>query len=740
MGFFLAGLIWTKPSWADLDVGVPLGPIYQGESVRLGLEMSEIDPIKGKLFYRPIGVHYYQRLPLNFENKTFTTALLPSTAVVAPGIEYYVEIIDRSGEVITSPSADAGNNPFKLEVNESFAPAELKLVSPDVSVPFRRDTSYDQTFSVVIEAAPSDTKLMSATTTIILDNTDITNLASFSGNKITFSTALLPEAGEHTLFVNVIEPSGVAREKSWSFLVEGGPEKEHEREFYARGGLSFNYGHQLKGPSGSTGNTVSSNLNLEFGVKGDDWEATWNGINIQYIKDNPDDDLTISSGFYFTLRKGEQFFEFGDITISETSLTAPSFARRGAQAKLKWRDTEFHIFDVSTATVSGWDAGIGDSDGQVYGFSLSRPILSDKRLPVTFVYITGENQEVNGFNASGTQTSSEGDIVGIAVSHEIYGIDVEGELAGSRFDDDVADDSGDETDIAGKANLSTTIGRFSLGADYHYFGPDFASIANPNFTSDRLGFGANLGTTFGASTISVSAGRERDNVEDDSARPVVYSTTGTISYGLALAPWPSLNLSYSHSDQDSEKEPVGSNNVDNTNDTINVGLTTSGEKWNANLSGNYGKLCDRVGDLDSDIWGLQLSGNYTPFEGFSLSPSASHSKSESSGVIAETSVASLTANIPLLESYMDTDFQVSYTLNDSSDGSVDSNTLNGSLRLSLNIHEFVKRWLDFGNQETLALSFNYTRLEDDVTSAIDDDLTIFLSFNAYAPVGWSRGF
>ena len=111
-------------------------------------------------------------------------------------------------------------------------------------------------------------------------------------------------------------------------------------------------------------------MNLEFGMSGNDWEVTWSGINLQYVKDNPGDDLTIGSGFYLTMKKGDQFVEYGDISIKETSLTAPSFARRGVQAKLKGYDSELHLFNVSTETVSGWDSGIDNSDSSVYGFSL----------------------------------------------------------------------------------------------------------------------------------------------------------------------------------------------------------------------------------------------------------------------------------------------------------------------------------------------------------------------------------
>ena len=114
--------------------------------------------------------------------------------------------------------------------------------------------------------------------------------------------------------------------------------------------------------------------------------------------------MTISPGFRFTLKKGEQFAEYGDISIKEGALVAPSFARRGMQARLKANGTELRLFDVSAAPVSGWNTGLSNDNQQVYGLSVSRSMLPGNRLPISLTFIQGENGIANVVNSAGTES------------------------------------------------------------------------------------------------------------------------------------------------------------------------------------------------------------------------------------------------------------------------------------------------------------------------------------------------
>ena len=148
-----------------------------------------------------------------------------------------------------------------------------------------------------------------------------------------------------------------------------------------------------------------------------------------------------------------------------------------------------------------------------------------------------------------------------------------------------------------------------------------------------------------------------------------------------------------------------------------------------------------AGSLDSESRGFSLSGSYTPFSGINLSPSASLTESRSSGVLKRTRLASITAGMPVYKPYADTNLQLSYSLDDASDGSQDSTNLNGTWRLSANIHKLIKKWVDYDGQVMLALTANYNRIDDDVTpSNSKEDMSIFLSISIFTPINWAGEF
>lgn len=702
----------------------------QGEATALTVEAREFVPKTAVLYVRAAGARVFQRVDVPAPGGAAVfEATLPAGAVVPPAVEYYLEGTDAAGVKATSPALYPNFNPHRLEV-VSGQPA-LRLVVPNA----QRTLASTEVLRIVVE---SDALLSSGQVSVLLDDTDLTSLARVRGNRVEVETRLVPEAGSHTIDVTAEGERGVAARQSWTFQVAA--PAETLREAYARGGLSFNYGRQLRGPSGSATTTASGNLGLAFGLRGEDWEATWSGVNLQYAKDAPDDEFTLSSGFSFTLRKGEQLLEYGDITVNETPLTVPSFARRGLQAKLRGAGTDLHLFNVSTATVAGWDSGIGNAERQVRGFSLARPLLSDDNLPVTLVYVTGRNEAVNGYNTAGTGTSSEGEALGATAAYAIGGLGFGAELAWTRYDPDTGDGAGKETDLAGTGTVSAAAGPVSLGGSYFYYGPEFASIANPNFTNDRQGLSANAGTSFGAASLTLAGSHAWDNLDWDDTRPRVYSSTGSISYGLAVAPWPALSVSFARSVQDSQKAPSPAEAVHNINDTASVGFSSSGEGWSASLGGNWSRLEDRRDHPDSQTRGINLSVVYAPAPIVNLSPAVSYTESRTAGVTQDTRILSLTASVPLWNPHVDASCQFSHVTNGASDDSQDATQINGSWRVGWNIHELLGHWFDYG-QETLALTGSYSRIDDAVNrDASGTAVTVFLSFNIYAPLSLSYGF
>ena len=722
-------LLGFTPCIANTADGPPREAV-QGSPVSFVLTTVDFNLFRGTVFYRPIGASVYQQLPLQVQAGGAVSVDFPAAVVVMPGLEYYIQLVDASGNISHFPYSADADHPRVLRVVSPPVVKAVKLVSPDISLPLD-----EERLSFVFEVMTGDA-FSGDSFSLLLDETDVTALASINGNRISLPLPFSPESGSHDVTMRITDAHGSEYEKTWSFEVAD----ELVNEVYSQGGVTFNYGRQLDSNNGASTTAMSGNLNAGFGVKHEAWEATWDGFNLQYVKDDPGDDLTLNSGFNFTARRGEQMVEYGDITIKETPLTAPSFARRGVQAQLRNAETELRLFNVSAQSVRGWSSGIGKQGNQVYGASIRMPLLPDGGLPFTATYIKGQNEAVDGFNASSNQQPSKGDVFGINFKHRMSSTSLDIELASSRYDSDTTDTRGAQQDVAAAVSLSSSVGRYTLGVGNYYYGPDFASIANPHFTSDRYGYFGRVATDFGPSSLSFSLNRDRDNVKTDASRPVVYNTTGTISYGIASVSWPSLNLSYSRSQRESQSVPASSPPVKNTNESINGGLSFSRGEWFANLSTNYGKLNDQIGNLDSSTRGVSLSASYAGQDGINVSPSLSVNTSRSAGVLKTTRIATLSAKTPFWWRHTDSSFQISLTEEHASDGSPDSRITNGSWRLSFDLRPFLKGWASRVTP-SLGLTANYSRTDGVAApGASRGEYSIYLNFNLFAPVDYSRGF
>jgi len=724
---YFAGSVWAEVN-IELSPQVPV----QGEPLTFILDDNQATSVI--LYYRVAGATQYQQSYASFQNQQ-ARITLDGSAVVAPGLQYYFKIT-RNGEVILSPNLYPEYSPHTVSV-VSHSPPGFKLISPEPG----KEVQGEQ-LDIII--ARQNGQPLPDDIFISLDATDITPLVKIVDGRLEFSTSLMPAVGEHTINITTTDDTRKQNDQKWSFQVKD-PRPQGTRQLYGKGNVSFNYGINLKsdGQSNSS-DTLSANASMSFGARGDDWEATWDGVNLRYVKDAEPDEITLGAGFHFTLTKGNQFFEYGDISVNETQLTVPSLSRRGIQAKLKLGENNINLFYVGANTVKDWDSGLSDSDNFVRGISWQRNFLPNGGLPVTFVYSDGKSSG-DGYNTSSNNPASEGQVFGFSANPTFRHLNFDLDVALSNYDDDISDDRKKQNDFSTLVGLSTTLGQFSLAGDYHYYGTDFGSVANPNATTDRSGFSLSGSTRWGPSSISLNGSYDRDNIENDSTRPVVSSTSAGLSWGLSLPEWPAINLGYTHSQQSSSKEPVGTDKVDNFNDNVNVSLSTSSDWWSASLGGNYGKLTDQIGNLDSETKGVNFSCSLTPADGFSLSPALNYTTSSvSNGVSTDSEVASLTASFPLWKDYLTSNLQGSASHQEASDNSSDSTTYNGSFRLAVNFDQLTKKIFDYDGRQSLALTVNYNRVEDSINPDNDtEDWSIFLNFNLLSfskPIDWSVDF
>jgi hypothetical protein len=139
-----------------------------------------------------------------------------------------------------------------------------------------------------------------------------------------------------------------------------------------------------------------------------------------------------------------------------------------------------------------------------------------------------------------------------------------------------------------KANLSYTLGNYSIGAGYERIDPDYATLGAYYFTNNLENTTLNLSANFFESKLSVSgnAGLQRDNL-DKSKMNNTKRFVG--SANASVTPNEKLNFSASYSNF------LSYTNVRSTFDYINQ--TTPYENWdtlnyrqisqNVNLNGNY---------------------------------------------------------------------------------------------------------------------------------------------------------
>ena len=705
----LAGGGLPQRSWARPT------PLAAGEAGAWVQPVSD-QTVAAVLHYRVAGTRAYRSVELQVRSGRVAVEL-PASAVVPPGVEYYLELHTADGRVITDPAVYPAYNPYRIRVEPGALRGAELVGAADGRVPAE---------------GPLTVRLAGAGTGLrfFLDGAEVTAAVERRGAEVRYTPPVPLEPGRHVFAAEA--PGGHRVE----VVFVAGPGPSGPRGVLAvDGSVSLNYGRNVSNKDTTTGDRVSGNLHLEFSAEKGRFSARFSGVNLQYVKDAPDE-FTISSGYLLTLAYGEQSFEFGDLSIDETPLTASGFARRGARLSLAYRGIRARLYDVRADTVEGFEAGVSLSDAgnQVYGLAVEAPLLADDRLSVHLSALTGRNENRAGFNTGTSLGPSRGQTVGLGLRGTLFGANLAAEFAWSRFDPDTSQGPGMQADTAWQVNASRDVGVGSASLGLLRYGSDYATIANPNFTGDRQAVQAGFSTGFGPVSLALSGSYSEDNVERDDARPIVSSLAADTSASVAVPGWPSLSLGYGLSRQRSRSEPPGEPGVDNLNHTVNAGLSYGQGVWSASLTGSLGFLRNRLdGGPDSRTRSLALSAGWNG-DRLSVTPSLSYNESESGGPVHRTRLATLSLQLPLWPEVVDLAGQGSYQRADASDGSVDTRTLNASVRLSWNVKALLRRvrlgWADV----QLAVSADYNRFRDRRDPARDqEEVLVLLTFNLGAP-------
>ncbi|MCZ7627260.1 MAG: hypothetical protein M5R38_17195 [Candidatus Methylomirabilis sp.] len=227
---------------------------------------------------------------------------------------------------------------------------------------------------------------------------------------------------------------------------------------------------------------------------------------------------------------------------------------------------EFHLFQVRSNAIVGFDhgLGIGDPDRRVQGLSLARDLLPEKALRMKVTLLDGENAAPQAFNTGSAEGGQRGDLLSVLASSSLFGQKLrgEGEVAFSRFDANTADEFGRRGDSGVRVRVDGTLWeRLNLGAEYQRIGLNFQSIANPFFVRDREGVTVSANTQWGPTLYTVGFSQAHDNVRDDPLLPRIRQRAYSASWGLQVPdypPWASTTTGLSRRARESRWASTGS--------------------------------------------------------------------------------------------------------------------------------------------------------------------------------------
>lgn len=633
------------------------------------------------------------------------------------------------------------------------SPEQFRFLPAPESVVIGRRPQIEAIFPPDLPAKVQDSVV------VAVDGTDVTTQVTRQPGRLTYRPASGLKPGPHTVTLTFPDPGSDTSEPiNWSFSIRDYAGLE-EGSLDVEGSLTYEQAaRRLQGTDphwNLAGNVKISGRASERGVV-----VTLDG-NIRYIDaegpgppgpgQTPRNNLDLAD-FLFTVSKDPHRFQLGDVQVTESFLsTGGSFPRRGGLLAADIFGTEVHLFSVRSNSIVGFDYGLGinDPDRRVQGASVARDLLPDKALRMKVTYLDGENASPQSFNTGSAEGGQSGDLVSVSATSSLFGQKLRGEaeVAFSRFDANTADEFGRRSDSGVRFKLDGTLWeRLNLGAEYQRLGLYFQSIANPYFVRDREGFTLSANAPWGPNQFNLGFSQAHDNVRDDLLLPRIEQRTYAAAWGLQITDYPSLTLGYNRSEQRSTREPVGFAGVDTVTDAFNAGVAYGQPTWNANVNGGYSIQDNHNGTTppDTTTWNAMLGLGYRPTPNLNLAPSVGFTRSNTrlTDVTTDNYLATLTANIAIIQDILNLDSQSSFTRTVADDNSTESNSFTGIFRLSLSLERFL---LNYGKQ-TVSVRLNYNRT-DDLINAVNsrDQWGAFFIVDLLAPLpllppGWGDPF
>ena len=692
-----------------------------GESVLLYQTRDE-NIRAATLFYRYTGGQPFMQQPLEYQSGQWS-AMFHGQRLRPPGLEYYLSFQYKDGRSKTLPERYPSYNPLFLKVLPHRA-IRIRLLDTALS-------ANQEKLAFEVEGAGDDPLR------VYLDEMDVTDFMRRDAEKWVLDNEAGLFSGSKTLSISSEQGEVLARQ-ALDFRQQT-PAPVQDRELVLRGNAGFSLGGRADATASDESSvSLSGNLHVESEYRNGDFKSSFSGVDVNY-QYGADPSTHLSSGYLWTNTYRNYSLELGDVSVSGAPLVLSGFARRGMQAKTTGDDHSLSLFNVRTEPVEGWQSGISFDDRQTWGMTWQQQMGQKKKSSLTVSMISGKLQKPQTGNVRSSNANPQaGDSAGLQLTTQLGGTTIAAQLAGSRFDANTSDATDGLTDQAYELRLSRNIFGLASSLGFHRYGANYATIANPNFSNDRLGYDLSVGSQIQFLGWTASLSSTRDNVEDDITRPVVTSGNAGLKLDFIFDGWPTLNLGFNVSTQDSRDEPNAAQRVRTRGQDVSLGLSDTIGPVHLSWSSSLGRLQDKLdASKDSDTLNHVLSLGYSGEAArLNLNLSRNESRAQATQV---ADLVNLAADFPVFHEGVVFNSQLSWQHNSASDHSQDNRVTGGSARLSWRLGDMFSSVSSTWADAQFALNWSYNRSRDELNPGNDQsDQRIVLEFSLGAPVSFEH--
>lgn len=577
---------------------------------------------------------------------------------------------------------------------------------------------------------------------VLFDGTDVTQLIKFTEKGFEFKPFNIVPPGNHTLTITAKDREGNPIEKTISFKTK---HTEAFDEAYSNNNATIIYQGILKRPEDFTNTPTSKlegNLSSQTKLKSQVWEFNFN-TNLRYLDQNKPLGAPQKKGlevvnWILTGQYSKDLFKakanIGDIQITETPYTISGLSRKGGLFGFEYDIFQLNAFTVKSEAVYGGRGGTGietSSEDHIKGVSAGIKLF-DKKMEIKNVYITG-GEPSTGFGISGVGGNKKGEVFGVLMTSNFFEskLNTDFELDFSRYDPDVSDEFGKESDKAYRAKFYGNIDRYTYEAMYEYIGRDYQVVGN-TIQKDRQGLSLRGGANWDWHSLNLFLSRYNDNVRKDERFPRIYNTQFTSDYAFNKIPQLPMGLSYQKTIQKSTKEPETTQKINLETDTIAGRINYSIDKFNIGFTTSLSSMNDKTpSNNDSTSTNYTLTPVYTDVNySISTSFSLNQSKVKLTGVRTDIYTSNVDFRTKFLDQRASFDLAGTYTITKANDGSSNNRNLSGTAQIAYDLAKFIKDYA----KPVLALKATYSKIKDKINpSSNNDEFVLYLVFTTNMP-------